>query len=143
VNEGDVLVDYGSPYRSVLGSGISLRTVRREAHAVHYHADSDYRDWLGYNGESDRVVNLVYLAIGGFLVGSFLYTGWYTTQYEPNVRPGYVVVGMGIVLSVILNSWLTFYRPEHTWFRFLTLGAYALVALGLLFIVRERRKGRK
>jgi len=83
-----------------------------------------------------------YLSIGGFLLGSFLYTGWYTTRTEPEVRHGYLIVGAGISLSVFLDAWLTFRRPEPVPYRLATLAAYAVVALGLLLIVRERRNER-
>lgn len=81
----------------------------------------------------------LYLASAGFLLGSFLRTGWHTTRYEPEVRVGYGIVGVGIALSVVVNTALVFAHEEADAWRVATLVAYAIVALGLVVIVRQRR----
>ena len=81
-----------------------------------------------------------FLAISGFLVGSLLYTGWYTTRYEPQAKVPYAVIGFGVVLVVFVNTWLDFVRDQSNWFRGTTLLGYAIVALGLTLLVRERRQ---
>jgi len=80
-----------------------------------------------------------FLAIGGFLLGSVAYTGWYTTRIEPEVRGGYATIGAGVALVVCVNTWVDFVRDSSDWFRAFTLVGYLLVAAGLTLIVRERR----
>jgi hypothetical protein len=82
----------------------------------------------------------VFLSVGGFLVGVFLYTGWYTTRYEPEVRTGYAVIGLGIALSVAVNTWVDFAHDVDNWYRGAVLAGYATVAAGLVLIIVERRK---
>jgi len=81
----------------------------------------------------------VFLIVGGFLLGVFFYCGYYTTRYEPDVRHGYEVVGVGILLAVGLNTWIDFSRHIKDWYRGLTLISYAIVAIGLGLIVHSRR----
>jgi hypothetical protein len=80
-----------------------------------------------------------FLAISGFLLGSLMYTGWYTTRYEPQAKIPYAVIGAGVTLVVVVNTWLDFIRNQSTWFRVATIIGYAFVAAGLTLLVRERR----
>lgn len=82
----------------------------------------------------------VFLTVGGFLVGAFLYSGYFTTRYKPEVKLGYVVVGAGIVVTVAVNTWVDFTHDVSDWFRASVLLGYALVAAGLVVIVRGRRR---
>jgi len=82
----------------------------------------------------------VFLSVGGFLVGAFLYAAYYTTTYEPEVKLGYTIVGVGIVVVVTVNTWLDFFSNRSNWFRGATLLGYAFVAAGLILIVIERRR---
>jgi len=82
----------------------------------------------------------VWLSISGFLLGAFLYTGWYTTSYEPEVRFGYTIVGVGITLNVFVTTWLDFLQSKSNWWRGMLLLAYFVVALGLVLVVRERKR---
>jgi hypothetical protein len=82
----------------------------------------------------------VFLGIGGFLIGSVAYTGWCTTREEPEAKPGYALIGIGVACVVSVNTWLDFFRDTAGWFRALTLIGYVLVAVGLVLIVRERRQ---
>jgi peptidoglycan/LPS O-acetylase OafA/YrhL len=83
-----------------------------------------------------------FLAIGGFLVGSLLYAGWYTTRYEPEARTAYALIGAGVLLVVAVNTWVDFVRDQSDWFRAATLLGYAIIAAGLVLLVRERRARR-
>ena len=80
----------------------------------------------------------VFLTVGGFLLGCFFRTAYFTTRYEPNVKLGYAVVGAGILASVGLSTWVDFSRDVSDWTRALTLTSYAVIALGLVLINRER-----
>jgi len=82
----------------------------------------------------------VFLSFGGFLIGSVMYTGWYTTRHEPEAKPGYAFIGLGIFVVVVINTWLDFSRHISNWFRTATLFGYLLVAFGLFLITRERRQ---
>jgi uncharacterized protein (DUF983 family) len=84
--------------------------------------------------------DILFLGVGGFLLGSLLYIGWYTTRYEPEAKPGYLVMGIGVVMAVTTNVWLEFQTDASYWFLGVTLIGYALVAVGLTLIVRARRK---
>jgi len=86
-----------------------------------------------------RVPDYVFMGIGGFLIGAVLYSGYYTTRYEPEVKYGYAIVGIGVIISVIINTWLDFFHKASDWFRYGTLLGYSIVALGLIIIIRERR----
>jgi hypothetical protein len=88
-------------------------------------------------------MDVVFLAVAGFLLGSFFFTAYYTTKYEPGVRPGYLVVGGGIVISVIVNTWIDFIRDQSLWFRSAILLSYAFIAAGLVMIARDRRRRRR
>lgn len=79
-----------------------------------------------------------FLAIGGFLLGAFFYTGYYTTIYEPEVKPGYLLLGAGILMSVAINAWYDLAHHVTTWFQVLTLLSYALVTAGLIVVARRR-----
>jgi hypothetical protein len=85
----------------------------------------------------------VELSVGGFLLGSFLYTAWFTTRFEPAARPGYLLIGAGILLSVATNVVLELEVDASTGYRALTLASYAVAAAGLVLIVRERRGARR
>jgi len=80
-----------------------------------------------------------FLAFGGFLLGSVFYTGYYTTRYEPEAKPGYAFIGLGIFISVSINTWLDFSRDTSNWFRTGTVIGYFIIAIGLVLLVRERR----
>lgn len=83
-----------------------------------------------------------FIAVSGFLLGMFFYCGWYSTAFEPEVRWGYAVVGVGIVVSVIVAIYVDLNRHINDWLRGATLLAYALVATGLALIVMARKKER-
>ena len=84
-----------------------------------------------------------FLAIGGFLLGSVLYSGYYTTRFEPEVKGGYGIIGIGIFISVATNTYVDFFRDTSDWFRAMTLFGYLTVAVGLIILIRERRKHRR
>jgi hypothetical protein len=84
-----------------------------------------------------------FLAVGGFLLGSVFYTASFTTRYEPEVRSGYLVLGLGVLISVGVNVWLDFGRGVSDWFRGGTLLAYSTATAGLVLIVRERSREHK
>jgi hypothetical protein len=88
-------------------------------------------------------VDLLFLAVGGFLLGAVAYSGWYTTRYEPEVKAGYAVVGAGAGLVVAINTAVQFATDTSHWFLGATLVGYAIVAGGLTLIVRERRGERR
>ena len=89
------------------------------------------------------ILDLIYLGVGGFLIGSCMYTGWYTTRWEPEVRHGWAVVGIGIVITVTINVYVDVSRHIDGAWRGLNLLGYFVVALGLAMIVRERREYRE
>jgi hypothetical protein len=82
----------------------------------------------------------VYIGIAGFLLGSFLYTGYYSVQYEPDVKFGYALIAIGISIAVGVTAWIDFIREHDGWYRGVTLLGYLLIALGLTSIVRARRR---
>jgi hypothetical protein len=83
-----------------------------------------------------------YLVLGGFLLGSVARTGWYTTRYEPQARPGYALIGTGVALVVAIGTWVDWQRDVTDWLRAVMLVGYTLVAAGLTLIARERRERR-
>ena len=83
--------------------------------------------------------DFIFLALGGFLLGAFLFTGWYTTRFEPEVKYGYLVTGIGILISVGINTYLEFTVRRSNWFLGGTFAGYGVIALGLIMILRERR----
>lgn len=83
-------------------------------------------------------MDYAFLAVGGFLLGAFFYTGYYATLYEPDVKPGYVLLGVGILVSVATNAWVDLFRDISNWFRGFTLLAYLFITAGLTFISRRR-----
>ena len=89
------------------------------------------------------MTDYLFLAVGGFLLGAFLYSGYYTTKYEPEVKPGYLITGFGVMVVVLINTYIDFIR-EHVsdWYRSGTMIGYLFVALGLILINRERRGSR-
>jgi hypothetical protein len=88
----------------------------------------------GFDGD------LAFLAVGGFLLGAVAYCAFYTTEDEPEVRFGYALIGIGVALVVAINTYLDFfYRHVPNWFRVGTMFGYLFVAVGLIFIIRERR----
>ena len=70
--------------------------------------------------------DLVALGVGCFLLGAFLYCGYYTTRFEPEVERGYTLVGVGILVSVGLNTWLEFSTDRPSWYLALTFIGYAI-----------------
>jgi len=82
-----------------------------------------------------------YLAVSGFLLGSVLYSGWYTTRAEPEARLPYALIGVGATLAIALSSYVEFWSHRPTWIRVGVLDGYLLVAIGLVLLVRERRRG--
>ena len=84
--------------------------------------------------------DIAFLGVGGFLLGSLAYTGWFTTHYEPEARPGYAVIGAGVATAVVANTWLQFHTRASYWFLVAECAAFLLVAVGLILIVRERRR---
>lgn len=84
-------------------------------------------------------VDLLFLAVGGFLLGAVAYTGWFTTRYEPEVKPGYAFLGAGTALVVAISTAVDLVYDTKDWYRGSTLLGYALVAAGLTLIIRERR----
>jgi len=87
-------------------------------------------------------MDYVYIGIGGFLLGSFLYTGYYTVQYEPDVKFGYILVGIGMIIAVSVTAYVDFLRERNGWYRGLTLLGYSVIAAGLTSIVRARNRRR-
>jgi hypothetical protein len=85
----------------------------------------------------------VFLAVGGFLLGVFFYSGLYTTHDEPEVKYGYATVGAGILLSVATSVWVDFHYDISDVYRGVVLLSYTIISLGLTLIVYERRKHRK
>lgn len=81
-----------------------------------------------------------YLAVGGFLLGSVAYAGYYTTRYEPEVKPGYLVLGFGILVNVGLNTYVGYERDVQWWILALVLLAYATITAGLVLITLARRR---
>lgn len=82
-----------------------------------------------------------YLSLGGFLLGVFFYTGWYTVKFEPAVRWGYLVVGLGIFVSVLTSAIVNFhYREISDVYASITLFSYVVIAAGLALILRARRR---
>jgi hypothetical protein len=86
------------------------------------------------------MMDLFFLAAGGFLLGSVFYTGYYTTRYEPEVKLGYAVIGLGVLVTVVIDTWLNFFRDASDWFRLGTFLGYLIITIGLILIVRVRRK---
>ena len=85
-------------------------------------------------------MDYLFLGVSGFLVGSVGYAGWYTTRYEPEAKPAYTLIGLGVLLVVAINTWVDFVRDQSDWFRGATLLGYAIVALGLVMLTRERKQ---
>lgn len=84
--------------------------------------------------------DILFLGVGGFLLGAFAYTGWYTTRYEPEAKLGYGLMGLGIGVNVAINVWLDFQVESTNWYIVATFIGYGLVAAGLVAIIRERRR---
>jgi hypothetical protein len=84
-------------------------------------------------------VDWAFLVVGGFLLGALLYTAQYTTRYEPEVKPGYALLGVGIVLSVGVNTAVDFTHNISNWYRGSILATYAVVTAALVLITLERR----
>lgn len=85
----------------------------------------------------------VFLSVGGFFLGAFLYSGYYTTKYEPEVKGGYTIIGAGITIAVSTSIYVDFTHRISDWWRGLTLLGYTIVSIGLVVIIRERRGEKK
>ena len=85
----------------------------------------------------------IFLAVGGFLVGIVLCTGYYTVKYEPEARLGWTLIAIGGTISVAINLWVEYFRDVSGWFRSWTLVGYAVIALGLVFLLRARRRSHR
>jgi tetrahydromethanopterin S-methyltransferase subunit E len=85
-------------------------------------------------------MDLIFLAVSGFLLGSVFYIGWYTIKDEPEAKPGYALIGLGVAIDVFVNTWIAFIRDTSTWFRVGEIVGYIFVAAGLVLITRERRR---
>lgn len=81
----------------------------------------------------------VYLSVTGFLLGSLFYAAFYTTSYEPEAKAAYATIGLGVLVVVVVNTWLDFAHARSDWWRSAILVGYALVTAGLVLLVRERR----
>lgn len=85
----------------------------------------------------------VYLTVGGFLLGSVLYSGWYTTRFEPEARVPYAFIGVGVGVAVAVSAWVEFGQDRPTWVRVGVLAGYLIVAVGLTLLIRERRRAHR
>jgi hypothetical protein len=80
------------------------------------------------------------LTIGGFLMGSILYVGYFTTREEPELKFGYFLLGLGIFLTVGVNIYVDFAYDISKWYKAVTLTAYTFVTAGLVDIMIQRRR---
>jgi len=81
-----------------------------------------------------------FLAVTGFLLGSVLYTGWYTIRYEPEAKLAYALIGTGVLMVAGVNAYLDFYLDRSNWYRGALMVGYGTVASGLTLLVRSRRR---
>jgi uncharacterized membrane protein len=88
-------------------------------------------------------VDWVFLALGGFLLGSTFFAGYYATRSEPQLKPGYLIIGVGLLVNVGVSSWMEHANVADTWIRATVLVSYAVGTAGLVWITYIRRRNQR
>jgi hypothetical protein len=82
----------------------------------------------------------LFLGIGGFLVGSFLKLAQLTLQTQPWAKAGFIIVGVGLLITNITQLWLQFHVDASHWFLTTTAIGYVVVTIGLIVLGRTRKE---
>lgn len=81
----------------------------------------------------------VFLALGGFVLGSVAWLGFLTVWTEPEIRWPFIALGAGMSMIVTVNAWVVFFREVSFWFEVVTMLGYVLIAAAFATTTRIRQ----